>query len=156
MASTSNVTNRFLEVLNGFSERKTQCHKRSRAEAVDHFAATASTVLYTSSTPRPPLGKRPKVVRHTDTNQVLVIVKKDETTGAAASSASEELWKADMDYYQNCLEKEKQDLKQIEDTRNEVLQEIVDVWGVYKYGLMQIGALADLSEAPDAIMPGNF
>ena len=156
MTSTTNSTNRFLEVLNGFSDRKTQ--KRSREEAIDHFVETTAAVLYTSSTPTPLAKRGKRITAHVDKDAT---VQKD--TDKAGSSLQyddddddDDLWKGDMKYYQKCLEKEKEDLNKIDETRNVVLQEIVDVWGVYKYGLIRIGALADLSEAPDAIMPGNF
>lgn len=84
-----------------------------------------------------------------DKNQVTASVQKN-------NNEEKDLCKADLQRYHNDLEKQQEELKQIEDTRKDVLQEIVNVWGVYKYGLMKIGALTELSEAPDAIMPGNF
>ena len=51
------------------------------------------------------------------------------------------------------IEKE---IAELEATKKEVLQEVVDVIGAYQFGLSTISTLTDLSAAPDAIMPGNF
>ena len=59
-----------------------------------------------------------------------------------------------------CQEAEKtqqEALKRIERARKKVYNDQVQqVWGVYMYGLKHVLALNDLSDAPDAILPGNF
>jgi tRNA (Thr-GGU) A37 N-methylase len=62
----------------------------------------------------------------------------------------------DIKRYQETFQQQQAESEQQQETRRKVLQEMVHVWGAYRYGLTKIAGLADLSEAPDAIMPGNF
>ena len=48
------------------------------------------------------------------------------------------------------------DIEKIQDAKQQVYKDQVEIWGVYKYGLQHVLALNDLSAAPDAILPGNF
>jgi hypothetical protein len=47
-------------------------------------------------------------------------------------------------------------LEGIEKAKQRVFADQADLWGVYKYGLQHVLNLNDLSDAPDAILPGNF
>ena len=48
-------------------------------------------------------------------------------------------------------------MNRIEAARRKVNNDQVEqVWGLYMYGLKHVLALNDLSDAPDAILPGNF
>ena len=48
-------------------------------------------------------------------------------------------------------------IQKIDEARNEFYKDQVQkVWGVYTYGLNHVLGLNDLSDAPDAILPGNF
>jgi len=49
-----------------------------------------------------------------------------------------------------------QDIESNGRIRSGIYQEYVDFWRLYSFGLLKISALADLSEAPDALLPGNF
>ncbi len=150
MTSTPTATNRFLEVLQGFSERKS--HKRSRSQAADHIVSVAPTLLYTS-VPTTGSAKRAKPPTENE-------AKMDQDYDVQPQNRNDlsvgDLLDADIQRYQEDSERHTQALAGLEETKKEVLQEIVNVWGIYKYGLTKIAALADLSQAPDAIMPGNF
>jgi len=63
----------------------------------------------------------------------------------------------DLARYHEAEDVQKQALKKIERARRTVYNDQVQhVWGVYMYGLKHVLALNDLSDAPDAILPGNF
>eukprot|EP00531_Pseudo-nitzschia_arenysensis_P011286 CAMPEP_0116149436 /NCGR_PEP_ID=MMETSP0329-20121206/18948_1 /TAXON_ID=697910 /ORGANISM="Pseudo-nitzschia arenysensis, Strain B593" /LENGTH=214 /DNA_ID=CAMNT_0003645753 /DNA_START=23 /DNA_END=667 /DNA_ORIENTATION=+ len=63
----------------------------------------------------------------------------------------------DLAHYKEAEAAQKQALIRIEMARQKVhSDQIQQVWGVYKYGLKHVLALNDLSNAPDAILPGNF
>lgn len=71
-------------------------------------------------------------------------------------SLPEDLTLADLERCRETFRQQQAELQEMEETKKKMLQEVVDVWGAYRYGLTQIANLTDLSEAPDAIMPGNF
>jgi hypothetical protein len=58
------------------------------------------------------------------------------------------------------LEQEEQILeatnRRIQQAKEGVHQDLVELWGVYRYGLQHVLGLNDLASAPDAILPGNF
>lgn len=63
----------------------------------------------------------------------------------------------DLAQYHEAEEVETNALKKIEMAQRKVFNDQVQhVWGVYIYGLKHVLALNDLSDAPDAILPGNF
>jgi hypothetical protein len=81
--------------------------------------------------------------------------KTPETT--ATSSLSDEVFiEQDMLRQKEELSSITKEILELEDTKKQVLQEVVDVIASYQFGLRTIHALTDLSAAPDAIMPGNF
>jgi hypothetical protein len=93
-------------------------------------------------------------------------VKKDEekksstvttTTKTKTTTTTKLLHPEDLARYQEAEDVQTQALKKIESARLEVYSDQVQkVWGVYLYGLKHVMALNDLSDAPDAILPGNF
>lgn len=63
----------------------------------------------------------------------------------------------DLAEYMDAEAAQEEALKKIEMARQQVHSDQVQkVWGVYMYGLKHVLALNDLSNAPDAILPGNF
>lgn len=63
----------------------------------------------------------------------------------------------DLAQYKEAEATQEEALKKIEMARQQVYSDQVQkVWGVYTYGLKHVLALNDLSNAPDAILPGNF
>lgn len=80
----------------------------------------------------------------------------EEQRDIAEKSLMEDLPLADLKRCQATYQIQQEELEKMENTRQKILQEVVEVWGAYRYGLTQIAGLTDLSEAPDAIMPGNF
>jgi hypothetical protein len=62
----------------------------------------------------------------------------------------------DLERYQSLLQQQDQHLDKIKKTRKRIRTQQAELWNVYQYGLQQIGNLQDLSQAPDAILPGNF
>ena len=63
----------------------------------------------------------------------------------------------DLAQYMEAEAAQEEALKKIEIARQQVHSDQVQkVWGVYMYGLKHVLALNDLSNAPDAILPGNF
>lgn len=152
MTSTSATsTNRLLEVLQGFSDRRSQ--KRTRTQAIDHFVSCTPTLLSTSSVQIPTFrSKRTKQQTDNKDSQS----SRDSQLQRKIPLLVDDLVQADIQRCQDDLQRQDHELSQMEDTKQQVLQEIIDVWGVYKYGLTKIAALTELSEAPDAIMPGNF
>mmetsp|Transcript_49 Transcript_49/g.107 ORF Transcript_49/g.107 Transcript_49/m.107 type:complete len:222 (-) Transcript_49:561-1226(-) len=63
----------------------------------------------------------------------------------------------DLKKYEEATEKQKRALKNIERARKQIYSsQVQQVWGLYTYGLKHVLALNDLSDAPDAILPGNF
>ncbi|KAG7343742.1 hypothetical protein IV203_021750 [Nitzschia inconspicua] len=44
----------------------------------------------------------------------------------------------------------------IQQAKERVQKDQVELWGVYRYGLQHVMGLNDLASAPDAILPGNF
>lgn len=58
--------------------------------------------------------------------------------------------------YKKMEEEQTKVLEGIEKARQRVFSDQSDLWGVYKYGLQHVLNLNDLSDAPDAILPGNF
>lgn len=92
-------------------------------------------------------------------------VKKDEekktstvtTTKTTTTTTTKLLHPEDLARYQEAEDVQTQALKKIESARLEVYNDQVQkIWGVYLYGLKHVMALNDLSDAPDAILPGNF
>jgi hypothetical protein len=81
---------------------------------------------------------------------------KKETTKATSSLSDEVLTEQDMLRQKEELSSITKEILELEDTKKQVLQEVVDVIASYQFGLSTIHALTDLSAAPDAIMPGNF
>jgi hypothetical protein len=66
------------------------------------------------------------------------------------------IWLADVERYEQRLERERAETQAVETARQQLLREQVELWGVYHHGLTKIAGLTDLSDAPDAILPGNF
>jgi hypothetical protein len=63
----------------------------------------------------------------------------------------------DLAEYQKAEDVQTVALEKIEKARRKVYNDQVQqVWGLYMYGLKHVLALNDLSNAPDAILPGNF
>ena len=63
----------------------------------------------------------------------------------------------DLEEYNEAEKAQEESLKKIEQAREKVYKnQVQKVWGVYLYGLKHVLALNDLSNAPDAILPGNF
>jgi hypothetical protein len=90
-------------------------------------------------------------------------VKKDDekktstTTTTRTTTTTKLLHPEDLAVYEEAEDVQKQALKKIETARWKVYNDQVQkVWGVYLYGLKHVMALNDLSDAPDAILPGNF
>lgn len=74
----------------------------------------------------------------------------------SSSLSLKKMRQEDLRRYKEQLRQVETEIEQQQITRKIILQEMVDVWGVYRYGLAKIAALTDLSNAPDAVMPGNF
>ena len=63
----------------------------------------------------------------------------------------------DLAQYKDAHKAQQEALNRIAKARRKVYNDQVQqVWGVYLYGLKHVLALNDLSNAPDAILPGNF
>lgn len=58
--------------------------------------------------------------------------------------------------YKYMEEEQARALDGIEMAKQRVFNDQTDLWGVYKYGLQHVLNLNDLTDAPDAILPGNF
>jgi len=168
-------THRFLEVTQRFAHRlPCGCPKRRRSEAVAHLASHVSVVLFLEG--RPQFKKRTRVegseTKADESESVVVPLEesKDETKAPVeetpteakrhslpSSPFSEEtLMEKDLLRQKEELSSIQKEIEELETTRKQVLQEVVDVIGAYQFGLSTISALTDLSAAPDAIMPGNF
>ena len=63
----------------------------------------------------------------------------------------------DIKRYKEMEDEQINAIQKIDEARNEFYKDQVQkVWGVYTYGLNHVLGLNDLSDAPDAILPGNF
>ncbi|OEU20612.1 hypothetical protein FRACYDRAFT_234244 [Fragilariopsis cylindrus CCMP1102] len=63
----------------------------------------------------------------------------------------------DIKRYEEMEDEQINAIQKIDEARNEFYKDQVQkVWGVYTYGLNHVLGLNDLSDAPDAILPGNF
>jgi hypothetical protein len=63
----------------------------------------------------------------------------------------------DIKRYKEMEDEQINTIQKIDEARNEFYKDQVQkVWGVYTYGLNHVLGLNDLSDAPDAILPGNF
>mgnify|MGYP003546682758 CR=1 FL=1 len=62
----------------------------------------------------------------------------------------------DIGHYQALLERCKEQERRHKEELEESLESIRELRRVYMYGLETVSELQDLSEAPDALLPGNF
>jgi len=177
-------TNRLLEMTYRFASRLPSLpnqHKRPRQETIDHFTSNVSSVLFLDGRPqykrsRIATTRRSIIEVDDETKTQEERNSTDENTNEETrSSASVETGKkvpslqkkvspiSDVTLAQDEVLRRQEELNVIkkeivalEHTKQQVLQEVVDVLGAYQYGLNKINALTDLSATPDAIMPGNF
>ena len=94
-----------------------------------------------------------------DINEMDLRGKEDEKrkTIVTTKTITKLLHPEDLAQYQEAEDVQKKALKKIEAARWKVYNDQVQqIWGVYTYGLKHVLALNDLSDAPDAILPGNF
>lgn len=133
LSNTSKTLHDVLRVFSGRSSKRRKLGDESATAAAapdeqkERFVKLASTVLYTDSS------------------------KLSETTETQKDFVAQ-----DIQRYQDLLTQETEALEKVKAARKRVHQEQAEIWGVYKYGLRTIMGLNDLSEAPDAILPGNF
>jgi hypothetical protein len=98
----------------------------------DRFVKLASSVLYTDSSRKMSLSNQ-----------------NDE-------KKQQDFLSQDSARYEQLLKQEEEEIERVKAARKRIRQEQVELWNVYKFGLQKIMQLNDLSEAPDAILPGNF
>lgn len=167
-------TNRFLEMTQRFASRLPgSTQKRSRQEAMEHLSANVSAILYMEGRPKYKRRVVEDVEKKDEDTKPVVEKAKDETIPAAlevecvptvtSTSPMHTRRISDAALAEQEIQRQKEelvaiekDLVALENTKQQILQEVVDVIGAYQYGLSKISALTDLSTAPDAIMPGNF
>ena len=166
-------TNRFLEVTQRFANRlpcsTTTSTKRRRSEAVAHLCSNVSAVLFLEG--RPQFKRRTLGVSETKADKCPLddgkgkanvpveerpIEKKTNAKLTSHPLSEETLMEQDLARQKEELSSIEKEIAELEATKKEVLQEVVDVIGAYQFGLSTISTLTDLSAAPDAIMPGNF
>jgi hypothetical protein len=88
------------------------------------------------------LGKRPRVAAATTTTADSAPIMKDTTSC--------------LDVYRRERDQLAADLTTPSSTNGNSVQQMRDLAAVYLFGLERVGALQDLRQAPDAILPGNF
>lgn len=135
----------------------------NKQDELDRFVSLASTVLFTdSSKPYNQVATTTattKTTTTTNTKETKGKTNESEVTKTQTPSVDPLLAphiQADLKRYRSLLQEQDEEIENIERARKRVRQQQVDLWDVYKYGLQQIGNLQDLSQAPDAILPGNF
>ena len=102
------------------------------------------------------------IEKNTDDNSKNSTFQKNEDGGnnfAAGIKTTTRLLQLEEDFtrYDEAEKVQKQAMEKIERARRKVYNDQTQkVWGVYLYGLKHVLTLNDLSDAPDAILPGNF
>lgn len=136
--------------------RSTAQLEQDKEDREDRFAQLASTVLYVD----PSCWKNVKRQRNVEDESNAQNTSKASVTNVTKDSNSLDVVdvhiQSDIDRYKQLLKAEDEEIKHVQDTRNRVIQDQIELWALYKYGLAKINNLNDLSKAPDAIMPGNF
>lgn len=91
--------------------------------------------------------------------KIILEVNKEEGTETSVlrKSITKSLHSEDLLQYEEAEKLQNEAMNRIEAARQKVNNDQVQqVWGLYMYGLKHVLALNDLSNAPDAILPGNF
>lgn len=123
---------------------------QDKEDREDRFVQLASTVLYIDPS------CRKNVKRHRNVDDESKASATSETKDSNSLDVVDVHIQSDIDRYKHLLTTENEEIKRIQDARDRVMQDQIDLWALYKYGLAKINNLNDLSKAPDAIMPGNF
>ena len=136
-------------------------NKRLRISKSDQSTASTTENVKTSEPPKAPAST--KLDETTDTPATDGTPEEtsssDKSTGTKeqkSEPATQEEVDPSVERYLSEIHTNEKDLQTIEDKKQRLQKEVVDLWGAYRYGLTQIGSLTDLAHAPDAIMPGNF
>jgi hypothetical protein len=91
----------------------------------------------------------------------LVLARRDEDNGSFNKNQGHDSNKPDrmtVDFVEYAKEQKllvSQDMERIQEKRRTFFSKQSDLVGVYIYGLDKISRLADVRDAPDAILPGN-